>query len=199
MRTHGQGQTDSGWNSRPALASPATQSSLHPIPQCSVCTHAQSAHSGKNHSRKPSPLDHPVGFRQNSLTWVCGIINSVEAMFCMSRRSSDGKYMKFPKKDQPQLGSASRVRVAPAEGIGIRPTSCRAQLSEDLRERWSLCDAFIVRGPVPLCPGGGGSTQAEILSLPQNARAVGSLGQKPEHVLRSLRIQPKGEEGEGHS
>ena len=132
MRTHGQGQTDSGWNSRPALASPATQSSLHPIPQCSVCTHAQSAPSGKNHSRKPHPLDHPVDFRQNSLIWVCGIINSVEAMFCMSRRSSDGKYMKFPKKDQPQLGSASRVRVAPAEGTGIRPTSCRAQLSEDL-------------------------------------------------------------------
>lgn len=79
------------------------------------------------------------------------------------------------------------------------PTSCRAQLSEDLRERWSLCDAFIVWGPVPLCPGGGGSTQAEILSLPQNARAVGSLGQKPERVLRSLRIQTKGEEGEGHS
>ena len=122
-------------------------------------------------------------------------------MFCMSRRSNDGKYMRFPKKDQPQLGSASPVRVTPAESTGIGPASCRAWLSEDLRERRSLVRCFHIAGASASLSwgGGGGSAQTEILHLPQNARAVGSLGQKPEPVPRSLRIQRKGEEGEGHS
>ena len=67
---HSWSRSDRLWmNSHPALASAAPQGSLHLIPQHPVCasTHTQSAHSGKYHSRKPSPLDHPVDFGQNTL------------------------------------------------------------------------------------------------------------------------------------
>ena len=111
----------------PALALPAKQSSLLPIPQHPLCayththTHRHTQHTGRKcYSRKPNPLDHPVCFRQNPLHagWWCHKFHSSKILHIKGEQW--WKIHEISKQGQAPAGLSLPRWVTQARGLWHR-------------------------------------------------------------------------------